>query len=107
MQSDHAYDLAANDCDKSILALSAFGQKFSYRFETAVRQLQGVADDQRGGVAPPYGFRVRRLSFANVDVHDLKPEYELLTFSMALNTCAQTAAQRRGEFSMALMVFEK
>src|SRR5688572_848511 len=32
MQADHAYDLAVNDGDKSILPLSAFGQKFTDRY---------------------------------------------------------------------------
>lgn len=69
MQADHADDLAVNDGDQDVVTISAFVQKFTNRFEAAVRQLQRVADGLRCGVTLPDTFGVRRLRLAYGDVH--------------------------------------
>jgi hypothetical protein len=69
MQADQADDLAANDGDQDVVTISAFVQKFTNRFEAAVRQLQRVADGLRCGVTLPDSFGVRRFRFAYGDVH--------------------------------------
>jgi hypothetical protein len=39
MQADHPDDLAVNDGDQDVITISALVQKFTNRFEAAVRQL--------------------------------------------------------------------
>jgi hypothetical protein len=71
MQADRADDFAVNDGHQNVVAFSAFCQELMDRFQTAIRHLQGVADDHRRGVALPNSFGVRRLSFAYGYIHKL------------------------------------
>src|SRR5262249_33307382 len=75
LQADYAYNVAVNDSDQNVVAVHAFSQLFTNGFESAVRQLQRIADDQRRGVTLPQRFGVRRLSFANGDVHIMLDDY--------------------------------
>ncbi len=56
MQANYTDDLAVDDGDQDVVTLSAFFEKFTNRFEAAVRQLQRVADRLWCGVTFPDSF---------------------------------------------------
>jgi hypothetical protein len=53
MQANYADDVAVNDGDQNVVNLSAFVEKFTNRFEAAVRELQRVTGGLRRRVTLP------------------------------------------------------